>query len=282
MRRVIFAGRSLVELLARLGYLAKGTVFLAVGALSLLALAGFGEGRITGSDGAIHVIGRSLPGRWGFGLLAVGLSAHVFWRVYQVIMDPASRGLSLAGLVQRFGLLISAGFYTSMVLVTLSAVSGIASQPESSQQVAAVWLDRPGGPALIGVLGLLVIAVAVYQGWRAVRQPFREQWLGRRWMGWSHSALALVASFGIAVRALLFVLIGWSFLRAGWFTSSEEMTDVATALWRLSRDEFGGLKLGVVAIGLLSYGLYCWMNAALKRVEFHSYASPRKDNEAEQ
>ena len=277
MRRLIFAGRSLVEVLARFGYLAKGTVFLAVGVLSLLALAGFGEGRITGSDGAIHVIGRSLPGRWGFGLLAVGLSAHVFWRIYQVTMDPASRGLGLAGLVQRAGLLVSAGFYISMVIVTLSAVTGLIARPDSSQDVAALWLDKTGGPALFGLLGLVVIAVALYQGWRAVRQPFRDQWLGRRWMGWSHGALALVASFGIAVRALLFLLIGWSFLRAGWFTSSDEMTDVATALWRMSRDEYGGWKLGAVAVGLLCYGLYCWMNAALKRIEFYARKRPSAD-----
>lgn len=279
MSRILFAGRSLVEVLARLGYLAKGTVFLAVGLLALLALAGFGEGRITGSDGAIHVIGRSLPGRWGFGLLAVGLSAHVFWRIYQVIMDPASRGLGLAGVVQRAGLLVSAGFYTSMVIVTLSAVTGLISRPDSSQDVAALWLDKPGGPALFGLLGVVVIGVALYQGWRAVRQPFRAQWLGRRWMGWSHGALALVASFGIAVRALLFLLIGWSFLRAGWFTSSDEMTDVATALWRMSRDEYGGWKLGAVALGLLCYGLYCWMNAALKRIEF--YARKRRSTQEE-
>lgn len=279
MSRILFAGRSLVEVLARLGYLAKGTVFLAVGLLSLLALAGFGEGRITGSDGAIHVIGRSLPGRWGFGLLAVGLSAHVFWRIYQVIMDPASRGLGLAGVVQRAGLLVSAGFYTGMVIVTLSAVTGLISRPDSSQDVAALWLDKPGGPALFGLLGVVVIGVALYQGWRAVRQPFRTQWLGRRWMGWSHGALALVASFGIAVRALLFLLIGWSFLRAGWFTSSDEMTDVATALWRMSRDEYGGWKLGAVALGLLCYGLYCWMNAALKRIEF--YARKRRSTQEE-
>lgn len=279
MSRILFAGRSLVEVLARLGYLAKGTVFLAVGLLALLALAGFGEGRITGSDGAIHVIGRSLPGRWGFGLLAVGLSAHVFWRIYQVIMDPASRGFGLAGVVQRAGLLVSAGFYTSMVIVTLSAVTGLISRPDSSQDVAALWLDKPGGPALFGLLGVVVIGVALYQGWRAVRQPFRAQWLGRRWMGWSHGALALVASFGIAVRALLFLLIGWSFLRAGWFTSSDEMTDMATALWRMSRDEYGGWKLGAVALGLLCYGLYCWMNAALKRIEF--YARKRRSTQEE-
>ncbi|MGY6630205.1 MAG: DUF1206 domain-containing protein [Wenzhouxiangella sp.] len=279
MSRILFAGRSLVEVLARLGYLAKGTVFLAVGLLALLALAGFGEGRITGSDGGIHVIGRSLPGRWGFGLLAVGLSAHVFWRIYQVIMDPASRGFGLAGVVQRAGLLVSAGFYTSMVIVTLSAVTGLISRPDSSQDVAALWLDKPGGPALFGLLGVVVIGVALYQGWRAVGQPFRAQWLGRRWMGWSHGALALVASFGIAVRALLFLLIGWSFLRAGWFSSSDEMTDVATALWRMSRDEYGGWKLGAVALGLLCYGLYCWMNAALKRIEF--YARKRRSTQEE-
>jgi hypothetical protein len=268
MSLIVMAGRSLLELVARSGYLAKGLIFLAVGVLALLAVFGFAEGRVTGTDGAIHVLGGSGPGRWGFGLLALGLAAHVFWRLYQAFVDPAEKGRDWSALIQRAGFIVSAGFYLSMVAVTLSAVTGLIQADQSSADLVGQALDWPGGRWAVGLVGLVVIAVAVYQAWRAWAQPFRPKWIGDRGAHLAHPVLAGVASYGIAVRALLFLVLGWHLLRAGWFVSGSEMIDVATWLWRImGHRHFGNLLLALVASGLICYGLYCLFNAALRRIE---------------
>jgi hypothetical protein len=265
---VRLAGRSLLEILARIGYLAKGLIFFAVGVLALMAAFGFAEGQVTGTDGAIHVLGRGAPGRWGFGLLAVGLSAHVFWRLYQAFVDPAEKGLGWKALVQRGGFLVSAGFYSSMVVVTLSAVTGLIGSDQDSESLVSNALGWPGGRWLIGLIGLVVIGVAAYQAWRAWSQPYRDKWMGDGRTGPIHPILAWIASYGIVVRAIIFLVLGWHLLRAGWFVSSDEVIDVATWLWQLmSRENFGGLLLGLVASGLICYGLYCLFNAGLRRID---------------
>ena len=261
-------GRSLVDFLARLGYVAKGLVYLAVGVLALLALMGFAEGRVTGTGGAIHVIGRNMPGRWGFGLLAIGLAAHVFWRVYQALVDPAEKGRHWLALVQRAGFLVSAGVYLSLLLVTLSAITGLVSSPGSSEEFAERVLGWPAGRLLVGTVGLGVIGVGCYQGWRAYSQPFRKRWMAAESAAMVHAVLAVTGSIGIGIRALLFLFLGWTLVRAGWLASSEEMADVATTLWRLlERDRSGGFLLGLVACGLSLYGVYCFSNAALRRID---------------
>ncbi|TVR97989.1 MAG: DUF1206 domain-containing protein [Wenzhouxiangellaceae bacterium] len=269
LRKPMFiAGRSMVEILARLGYVAKGLIFLAVGVLALLALFGFAEGRVTGTGGAIHVIGRQMPGRWGFSLLALGLGGHVFWRLYQAFLDPAEKGRSWLALIQRSGFLVSACIYGSMLLVTISALTGLVSNPADSADFADRALSWPGGRFAVGVLGLGVIGVGLYQGWRALFQPFRDKWAAPESIAWVLAPLAWMSSLGIGIRALLFVFLGWAAIRTGWLASSDELADLASTLWRLfSRDQFGGLMLGVTAVGLSLYGVYCLTNAALRRIE---------------
>jgi hypothetical protein len=268
MSLVRLAGRSMLEVIARIGYVAKGLIFLSVGVLALMAVFGFAEGRVTGTDGAVHVLGRGMPGRWGFGLLALGLSGHVFWRLYQAFLDPAEKGRDWKALIQRTGYMISAGFYISLVGVTLSAVTGLIGPDRSTQDAVSQALSWPGGRWAVGLVGLVVIGVACYQAWRAWSQPFRPKWMGDGRTGPIHPLLAAVASYGIAIRALLFSVIGWHLLRAGWFVSSDEAIDVASWLWQLlSREEFGSLMLSLVASGLICYGLYCLFNAALRRIE---------------
>ncbi len=276
MKLLTTSGRLSVASLARIGYLAKGLIFAAVGILALMALFGFAEGRVTGSEGAIHLVGRELPGRLGFGLLAVGLGAHVFWRLHQVFVDPDERGVGLRGLISRIGLLCSAGLYSSLLLVTLSAVTDLASM-ERSGEAAAVALGWPGGRWLLGLIGAGVIAAGLYQLWRAWDQPFRDKWMEIGFIARFHAPMAWLSSYGIAARSVLFFLIGWSLLRAGWFASSDEVIDVASAMWRIGSDTHGDVLLGLMASGLLLYGLYCMLNAAFRTI--HVVAGDKREKD---
>lgn len=267
MRLIWLAGIFSVISLARIGYVAKGLVFLAVGMLSLLALLGFAEGRVTGSDGAIQVMGSRAPGRIGFGLLFVGLGAHVFWRTYQALIDPENKGRSALALAKRTGFLISAGFYASMMLVALSAISGLAGDGSAWESAGEVMVGHTLGRILLGLVGLGLIVTAGYHLYRAWSQPYRKRWISIKGINFLHLPMAWISAYGIAIRGGLFLLLGWQLMRAGWFASSDEIIDVATALWLISRESWGDLGLGLAATGLVSYGVYCLFNAAFRKIE---------------
>ncbi len=267
MRLVFLAGSISVISLARIGYVAKGLVFLAIGLLSLLALFGFAEGRVTGSGGAIHVLGRQAPGRVGFGLLVGGLAAHIFWRVYQALVDPDGKGRSPLALIKRTGFLISAGFYTSMMLVALGALTGMAGSGSGWRNAGENMVGHSAGRVLLGVIGVGLIATAGYQLYRAWSQPYRKRWTTAMGIGYLHLPAAWLSAYGIAIRGGLFFLLGWQLMRAGWFASSDEIIDVATALWLISRESWGDLGLGVIATGLICYGVYCLFNAAFRTID---------------
>jgi hypothetical protein len=267
MSPIRVAGIFSVISLARIGYVSKGLVFLTVGLLSLLALFGYAEGKVTGSDGAIQAIGSRVPGRIGFGLLFVGLGAHVFWRIYQAVLDPDGKGRSAAGLTRRMGILISASFYVSMMLVALSALTGLVGNGSGWESVGERMVGNTVGRIMLGVVGLGLILTAAYQLYRSWRQPYRERWTTAAGIGHLHLPMAWFSAYGIAVRGGLFFLMGWQLMRAGWFASSDQIIDVATALWLISRESWGDLGLGIAATGLMSYGVYCLFNAAFRKID---------------
>jgi hypothetical protein len=261
------AGRGLVELLARAGYVAKGCVFLAVGGLALMAVFGFSGGVITGTGGAIHTLGRTFPGRVFFGLMAVGLAAHVTWRIWQALVDPAEKGHGALAVVQRSGFLISAGLYTTVVISIVSAVTGLLDGGRSAADATDMIVDLPGGYVMLLLLGIGIILTGIYQAWRALAQPFRAKWFDAGPLSYGHPLMAVISSYGIGMRALLFLMLGWHVVRAGWFRSEDEIMGLATALWRISTEEFGGVLLALMASGLMAYGCYCLFNAAFRRLE---------------
>lgn len=264
-------GRGAVVVAARIGYLAKGAIFLAIGTLTLMAVFGFSGGVVTGTDGAIHALGRTAPGRAFFALMAAGLAAHVFWRLWQALVDPAEKGFGPGALIQRAGFFVSAGLYTTVLLSVLSAVTGVVGRSSSADEAADFVTALPAGYALLSMVGIGVILTGVYQLYRAWAQPFRRKWFDTGVLSSCHAALAAVASFGIGVRAALFLMLGWHLVRAGWLGSSEYVLDLASALWRIGAEQFGAALLALTASGLIAYGVYCWINAALRRIETIPY-----------
>lgn len=259
---------SKIESIARYGYLAKGLIYCILGVLVILAALGVAEGRVTGTDGVIDLVGGAIAGRTMLALLFFGLAAHVFWRLYQAIADPSEKGRGPKALVQRAGYLVSALAYLSLTSVALGRLTTFweSDSDSGTESTAASMIATPGGSVALGLVGLIVMGVGVYQAWRVWSQPFKDKWSTEHVSARVLSVLAALASLGVASRAILFLLIGWQLARAGWFSDSSEVVDVASALWQISTERLGNWLLGLMGLGLFLYGSYCLTNAGLRRV----------------
>src|ERR671920_1389429 len=91
-----------VERLARLGYVAKGVVYAAIGFLALREVLGVG-GRTTDPTGVMHVMAAQPLGGIMLVLLAVGLACYALWKVVQGVTDPDDKGSDTHGIVRRVG-----------------------------------------------------------------------------------------------------------------------------------------------------------------------------------
>ena len=91
---------------ARLGYVAKGLVYLIVGGFAFLAALGRGDGA-TDTHGALQVLLTQPFGRVLLALCALGLLGYGLWRLTMAARDPERRGGSGESLARRGGYAIS-------------------------------------------------------------------------------------------------------------------------------------------------------------------------------
>jgi hypothetical protein len=97
-------GRNPLELLARLGYAARGAVSLIVGALALLAALGRGGGEATGSKGALETLLAQPLGSVLLATAALGLFGFAAWcACHQALLDADQRGSSPGALAVHAG-----------------------------------------------------------------------------------------------------------------------------------------------------------------------------------
>ncbi len=78
-------------------------------------------------------------------------------------------------------------------------------------------------------------------------------------------ALALLTralgGFGCAARAVVFVLAGFFIVKAAVLSSAEQAKGLDAVFRSVASSAYGSWLLGLLASGLLCYGLYCLLEA---------------------
>lgn len=256
-----------IERLARFGYAAKGVVYVLIG--SLAAAGAYKGGAPTDSRGALTEIFRQPYGRVLLGVVAAGLAAYALWRLVQALRDTEDKGSDWKGLSIRFGYacigFVYAGLGYSAVRLILGHGAGKGSD-QQSKEWTATFFALPFGRWLVGLGGLCVIGFGLYQCYKAFTAKFCEKWK-RHQMSESARAMAMRAGqVGLTARGVVFAIIGIFLIQAALRARAEEARGLSGALLALEQRPYGPYVLGAVALGLVAYGLYMFVEARYRRM----------------
>ena len=266
-RRKAKAVRNIVEVAARVGYGARGFVYLSAGLIILLSTAGLVDNAV-GTRGALAWLGLQPLGRAWLLLLGLGLAAFVAWRLMQAVLDADNQGRSwqavntrvsqgFSGLgyaflaVSAFGLLI----HTPPDPATAEAREGLAQAERVLSMPFGNWL-------LVGV-GLCIAGIGVGNIVRAWREDFTEYLscsvdLCRR--------VAPLARVGYMARGLAWLPLAVLVVAAGLHSEATDVTSFGGALDAVDRQVAGPWLLGAGALGFIAFGLFSFIEARFRRI----------------
>ncbi|WP_248283243.1 DUF1206 domain-containing protein [Cryobacterium arcticum] len=251
-----------LKTLARVGYAVNGLLHGLIGAIAISVAVGAG-GESADQSGALGEVAKSPGGVFVLWAIVVGLAALGVWQLLQAFLVPGDDPKKVwAHRAKEIGKGV-AYLAVAGTAVTV-AVSGSASSSGSTQSASATVLGLPGGPVLLIVAGLAVLAIGVYFVYKGVARTFTEDLtvpggtLGRATVG---LGVAGYVAKGIAVG-----VVGILVIVAGFTVDPSQSTGLDGALRSLAELPFGVAILVLVGLGLIAYGLYCLARARFARL----------------
>ena len=241
--------------LGRLGYAAKGLVYIVVGFLATKAAIGIGGGT-TDMKGALRTIGEAPFGKVALMFVAIGLIGYMGWRLASAVTDAEPRGSDAKGFAIRIADAFRGVVYGSLGGWVLAyVVRGHAESKNQARQVTDQLLHLPAGRSIVIGAGLVIVGYALYQLYRAVTRKFLKHLdlssageSSRRW-------IERLGVFGIGARAAVFGMIGMLIVQAGWRYDPSEAGGIDKSLDVIASQPFGEALFAVVATGLIAFGI---------------------------
>jgi hypothetical protein len=221
--------------LTRVGFATRGLLYLVIAFLVVRA------GRAEDPSGALRYLGQG-GGKVLLIIMTTGLLAYSLWR--------------LSDAMERVGAAASGVVHLLLAWQAIRLLRGAASAGDGTREGARTALQLPAGGTLIVVAGLILISVGVIQLIKAIKGTFlrhlEPQVAQRVWAQWSGRA-------GYAARGLVFLISGYSLLKAGFHERADEAGGTAQALsWLSSPIDT------VVAAGLFAFGLFSLIEARFR------------------
>ena len=242
------ATTNTLELAARLGFAARGLMYILIGYLTLRA------GRSEDGAGILEYLSNGGGGRWLVGAMAAGFLGYALWRLTEAWTDPSRRGAATRIAAGLSGL-------THLGLAFIAAKLALGERGgggDSAQQGAARALDLPGGWLLLLAVAAILAATGIFQLIKSYKARFLRdlapQVARQAWV-------RVAGRIGYAARGFVFLIVAWFFTRAGLEARHSAVGGLAEAL-----DSLPSSLETAVAIGLIGFGLFSLIEARHRRI----------------
>lgn len=249
---------------ARAGYVVLGLVHVLIGAIAVSVATDSGGGEADQS-GAMKQLAQSPPGVIALWVTALGLFALTLWQLAQGVRVNAADAPKRWG--RRLAALSKAVVYAVLGVSSLVfALGGRSSSQHRTQGFSAMLLAAPGGALVVTLIGLIVFAIGIGFVVIGVMRKFEKQLhVPRRPIG---TAVRVVGVTGYLAKGVALGIVGVLFVIASITHDSEQAGGLDAGLKSLQQlQPYGEVLLWVIGAGLIVYGVYCGVRAALARMD---------------
>lgn len=253
------------ETVIRFGIATKGFVYILLGGLTVMAAAGLG-GEKSDSNSALGSLTGSTFGQLLLAATSAGLMAYVFWRFYQAFVDPENKGSDAKGLAIRFGYFSSGVIYGILAYSAIELLTGSGSgSGGGGNSMIAKALSKTYGQIIVGIIACIYLGKAMYQIYRAYSGNYKKKVQEQHLNEHTQKLMVVSGIAGYTARGIVIGIIAYLTFRAA-FTSNSDNGGGTKEAFDFLQNEFGVLVLGVIALGLVLYGVFTIIKAKHRRV----------------
>ena len=256
-----------IENFARFGIVSKGVVYCLIGILTAMAAFGL-QGKKAGKADAFNLIYEQPFGKILLIIVACGLLGYVTWRFFQAFGDIDHKGNDNKAKVVRAGYAISAFIYLGLAVYAgkLALMGPGGSDGNSQQFIVSKILSYSFGEWIIGITGAIIIGNAFRQIYKGASKKFMKN---VQFLGANHSdAYEKAGILGYIARGVVLIIVGYFFVRGAIHSNSSEIADTKEAFGFIE-NTFGSLLMGIVAIGLVCYGIFMFVKARYQKIDLN-------------
>jgi hypothetical protein len=220
----------------------------------------FGKRGDASQQGALSQLAKQPLGGVLLWVMAIGLFALTVWQAVEATIgrDQGDRD----GRTRRR--LSSAGravVYAAFGVLAIGVAMGSASRSGKGEEtLSAKLMSVPFGQVLVAGVGAAVIGVGIAQIVKGVKQKFTED-LDRG----VRPAVRRLGTVGYCVKGVALSIIGALFVWAAVTYDPKKAGGMDAALSTVRDQPFGAVLLGIMAVGIACFGVYCFFWARMAR-----------------
>lgn len=252
-----------VERVTRYGWIAKGIVYLLMGATAISIARQESPDDQASPSGSIGRIAEQPGGRLLLVVLAAGLALYCVWRLIDLVLVD---GDDLGGWVDRAGALASAVAAAGLASIAVAAaVRGGSGDDGSMVESASRSLMETGwGRWLLAAVGVAVVGLGVYfVVRRGLMRSFTDDVRVPDSFGHGDTIDRVVLAAGIAGwvgRGIVTILVGYFVTKGAIEFDPDDARGYDGALREAASSTTGAVLVAVAAVGLIAYGSFCLLS----------------------
>jgi hypothetical protein len=249
-----------VDPLMRVGYTARGVVYLLVGVMTLLAAQA--GGRTPDSTSALGALLDKPFGRIMMALVVAGLLCYALWSFIQGSLDLDDKGNDAKGWMIRAAQLISGAIHLSLAVSVALLAIGRSPGGDRTDHWTAILMQQALGRVLVAAVGSIAIGIGVQHFIKAHREKYKAH------MRYTPLIARLdpVLKIGLVAHGLVVLMVGTFFIWAAWTADPSRAGGMREALIAVREADPGQTLFAILGAGLLAFGVYCFIVAAYRIV----------------
>lgn len=253
---------QLLRALARVGFAVNGLLHILIGWIAIQVALGAGSAQPSQSGALSHVA--SAPGgRLLLWIIVLGYGALAFWLIAGAFLFP---GKDLKNRASSFIMDFGKGIvYFVLAVTALTFAKGSSTNSASStSNASASVLSHPGGVILVSVVGLVILGIGLYFAYKGLRRGFKEDISVPS--GRSGEIAIFLGVVGYVAKGVALGVVGVLFVIAALTLNASKANGLDAAIRTLAALPFGPPILVLVGLGVIAYGMYCFVRARMARL----------------